>query len=337
MVGVLIYFFVVFKYFLKENVLMPKRVTETEFLYRAELKHGDDYDYINFEFINMDTRGEIFCNYCMIPFWQTPKMHVNQGNGCYYCGLRKTRLYHVKSKEVYIKEATEMHEAFYDYILVNYINDDEFITIICPIHGIFEQRAGEHVRGKGCKLCGTASSAKKKSMLLSEFIRKSNLKHNDFYTYLNVIYINNHSPVWITCPIHGDFDQLLNDHLAGKGCDKCGKIASAKKNLGKFRPNAIGNYNESHFNRKPELKIVPAKLYFFKFWNDTEEFYSTRSFTAKYKKQLIESVELPLYEAFLETFKEYKYIPKIKFGGWTECFTSELYNLIYNKSELNVR
>ena len=56
-----------------------------------------------------------------------------------------------------------------------------------------------------------------------EFITKAENIHGDRYDYDKVDYKTARLPVIITCPIHGDFIQRPNDHLAGKGCAKCGK------------------------------------------------------------------------------------------------------------------
>jgi len=56
-----------------------------------------------------------------------------------------------------------------------------------------------------------------------EFITKAENIHGDKFNYDKVDYKTARLPVIITCPIHGDFIQRPNDHLAGKGCAKCGK------------------------------------------------------------------------------------------------------------------
>ena len=39
--------------------------------------------------------------------------------------------------------------------------------------------------------------------------------------YENVKYINSHTKVNITCPVHGDFEQFPFQHIRGCGCPKC--------------------------------------------------------------------------------------------------------------------
>ena len=53
----------------------------------------------------------------------------------------------------YSVKASKVHNFFYDYSCINYINTDSVLEIICPVHLNFQQKAGEHLQGKGCKLC----------------------------------------------------------------------------------------------------------------------------------------------------------------------------------------
>lgn len=113
-------------------------------------------------------------------------------------------------------KSNNTHDFRYDYSLVVYINNKRKVKIVCPIHGVFEQTPNNHLSGHGCPGCfGT--------MLLTteKFISKSNIKHNHFYNYEFVKYINNHICVKIKCPIHGIFEQTPNRHLNGGKCPKC--------------------------------------------------------------------------------------------------------------------
>lgn len=57
----------------------------------------------------------------------------------------------------------------------------------------------------------------------SEFIEQAIKIHGDKYTYDNTIFIKTLEKVIITCPIHGDFQQVANSHLNGCGCNDCKK------------------------------------------------------------------------------------------------------------------
>ena len=61
--------------------------------------------------------------------------------------------------------------------------------------------------------------------------------HKGYYDYSKVIFTSMTTPVVITCPDHGDFDQALKVHLRGSGCQICGQnrttnsITSNKKSF----------------------------------------------------------------------------------------------------------
>lgn len=185
------------------------KYTNDEFITMAKKIHGNKYDYSKIEYKGNKT------NVCIIcpkhgEFWQKPQSHLN-GNGCSKCsGMYKIDL------PLFIERCTETHKGKYDYSKVNFENLDNFVTIICPKHGEFEQRAKVHYRGYGCPICGGS-----KRLTDIEFIEKAKFVHNDKYDYQKVKYINTATKVCITCRIHGDFWQTPNNHLFGAGCPTC--------------------------------------------------------------------------------------------------------------------
>lgn len=60
-----------------------------------------------------------------------------------------------------------------------------------------------------------------RKLTLKEFTEKAKIVHNKYYTYDNAEYTNTRTNIIITCPIHGDFQQLPNNHLRGQRCPKC--------------------------------------------------------------------------------------------------------------------
>lgn len=137
------------------------------------------------------------------------------------------------SKEEFVKRVKAVHGDKYDYNNIDYKDYNKTkVCIICHEkdeygneHGEFWQLPEAHARGQGCPRC--SSGAK---LTTEEFIRKARLKHGDTYNYgKTVVNGNNKSYVTITCPIHGDFRQKINNHLNGQGCYKCGKERMAKQ------------------------------------------------------------------------------------------------------------
>ena len=53
------------------------------------------------------------------------------------------------------------------------------------------------------------------------FVAKANRVHNGKYRYKFAHSVTNNDIVTICCPTHGDFEQLVSNHLSGKGCTGC--------------------------------------------------------------------------------------------------------------------
>jgi hypothetical protein len=57
------------------------------------------------------------------------------------------------TQEQFIERSRAVHKDQYDYQLVEYITNKDHISIVCPIHGIFDQRPDHHLAGQGCPMC----------------------------------------------------------------------------------------------------------------------------------------------------------------------------------------
>jgi len=80
-----------------------------------------------------------------------------------------------------------------------------------------------------------------KKLTTNDWIAKATLLHGNKYDYSKVNYINARTKVVITCPVHGDFEQLSNGHLQGYGCKKCA-LLNNKKSLQEF----VNQANKKH-------------------------------------------------------------------------------------------
>lgn len=90
-----------------------------------------------------------------------------------------------------------------------------------------------------------------KRLSQEEFINKSLSVHGDKYGYNKTVYIRSKSEIIITCPKHGDFKQLPNNHLMGHGCPKCRSLRIPKKEiLNRFNEKHKNKYNYSKFKYK---------------------------------------------------------------------------------------
>lgn len=129
--------------------------------------------------------------------------------------------------EEFIERATIVHNNFYVYNNTIYKGDKIKVTITCPLHGDFNQNPYDHTKGHGCSKC-KSEKTKLRVKTSEQFVKEASSKHSGFYTYTNTVYKSSRTKVTITCPIHGNFEQNSTDHLAGRGCQKCGKEKSNK-------------------------------------------------------------------------------------------------------------
>lgn len=106
------------------------------------------------------------------------------------------------------------------------------------------------------------------SKTTAEFIRDAILVHGDRYDYSKVKYLNNKTPVIISCPIHGDFKQKPNSHLNGSGCKDCGYLNNRKKIFG------IGIYDGHPSSYKEDIHIRKRWMNILnRCYNKTTKFY----------------------------------------------------------------
>lgn len=80
-----------------------------------------------------------------------------------------------------------------------------------------------------------------------DFIDKAKIVHGDRYGYALTIYCGVKNKVFIYCNKHGVFEQRVSDHLAGKGCNKCGVNKSTEMRTGDLY-NFINRSNIIHKN-----------------------------------------------------------------------------------------
>jgi hypothetical protein len=193
---------------------MPRAVDTKSFIEKAISIHGNRYDYSFVDYVKSSIKVKIICKKHGV-FFQRPNSHL-AGKNCPKC-VKENR----KTKD-YFKKANLVHKNKYDYSQSKYMGAMEKIEIRCPIHGVFSQRAKEHLKGYGCPECGVLKSAQNKIKKHSNFfIAKARKIHGDFYDYSKAKYKGNHKKVLIGCPIHGFFKQKAGNHLSGNGCPKC--------------------------------------------------------------------------------------------------------------------
>lgn len=216
-----------------------KRLTTEDFIARSVAVHGDKYDYSDAIYVNSTTKIIITCS-IHGQFTQRPPAHM-KGGGCEQCGGSK-RL----TTDDFILRSRAKHGDKYNYSESVYVNSITKLTIICPIHGRFEQNAMDHLVGKGCRKCGG-------SEILSTdiFLDRAEKVHGDTYIYSSVEYVNIDTHIKIICKKHGEFMQTPYKHLLGRGCMIC---SGKEVNTAEFKKSAKDIHGDTYCYSLSEYK-----------------------------------------------------------------------------------
>jgi very-short-patch-repair endonuclease len=150
-----------------------KKLNTIEFINRAKKIHGNKYDYSLVDYKGIDNKVKIICK-IHGTFEQTPNKHIGKTErGCPKCngGVKLDTI-------TFIENAKKIHGDKYNYSLVDYKNTNINIKIICPIHGIFEQRPRHHIYGCGCPKCSESNGEKEiiKFLKNDNFIKQKKFK-----------------------------------------------------------------------------------------------------------------------------------------------------------------
>lgn len=179
----------------------PVKTTE-EFIKEAKEIWKDKYDYSLVEYKGANIKVKIL--YKGIIFEQRPTCHL--------IGAPEKNM----NKEYFIKKSIEKWGiGEYDYSLVEYINCKTKVKIILTKSGkIYYQTPMNHLLYRPDNKIVIRNN--------EEFIKESNLIHNNKYDYSKTKFTLCRDKVIIICDSHGEFEQTANSHLRGMGCRKCG-------------------------------------------------------------------------------------------------------------------
>jgi len=164
--------------------------------------------------------------------------------------------------EQFIEKAKKIHKDKYDYSKVNYVNAKTKVCIICPKHGEFWQTPDKHLCGHNCPKCHPYSRKD-----TNEFIELAKEIHGNKYDYSKTVYKGMLTKVCVTCPIHGDFFVLPNNHLHGDICRKCYE-EERRKNTDEFieeakkiHGNKYDYSNVNYINANTKVCIICHEKY----------------------------------------------------------------------------
>ena len=148
-----------------------KKKTTLEFIKDAKNVHGNKYDYSKVDYSGNRTKVKIICP-IHGEFEQTPYVHL-KGNGCNKCGQMITNKKNIKFKREMLDEVNEKFGTNYNWDKFEYNGYDIPSTVICPLHGEFEQTYHHLKYGHGCQKCGSRYAISER-MVLTELKKHFN-------------------------------------------------------------------------------------------------------------------------------------------------------------------
>ena len=223
------------------------------FINRAKKIHGNKYDYSEVCYKTATHKVKITCKKCG-HFWESlPHNHFN-GSGCKKCQYKKLPQNKPKSHEWFLKEVKKIHKNKFEYI-GQYKNHKTKIEIRCKSCGVvFEQRAGSHLEGRGCKKCQISKLPQNKPKPIKDFENECRKIHENKYEYCGD-YKSGRKKIKIFCKKHKKwFKQNAGAHLLKKqGCPKCSLSKGELRIELYLKLNKIKYKYEKRFN---ECRIV---------------------------------------------------------------------------------
>lgn len=295
-----------------------KKLSTEAFIAKAVSLHGNKYDYSKVVYTKARDKVEIVCK-DHGSFWQTPDKHTGtRRQGCPACGVVKVANQKYSNSKDFALKGAKVHNSFFDYSLVDYVNNKTPVVIVCPKHGQFKQQPAKHLLGFGCLLCGRERINAKNTKSFEEFVKEARAVHGDKYEYSADGYTKRNVKLLIKCPDHGEFRQTGFSHLNGRGCPEC----------------AVSGF-KSH---------LPATLYLAKVVKPYCTFWkigiTNRSVIKRFAAEAANIISLHKWENLpgeqartvesltLRKFNEYRIknflFPLLSANGDTECFQAKL-------------
>jgi hypothetical protein len=316
-----------------------KRYTQVSFIGKASKIHPD-LIFTDSLFNGVNNKVKVICS--KHGEFSIKGEYIIRGRGCPTCGNIKSGNNRTKPQEKFIKELKEIYGDLYDYSTIKYKNQYSKVKILCKEHGEFLQSPSNLIYAKsGCPICGNTRSGKKRKTSLGEFILRADEFHDSKYDYSLVDnFKNGSSEIKVICPKHGVFTTSPNKHLR-YGCNKCGNEVTKTK----LKEKGYHHWQLDSLQHPGRFEGKIATLYFVRIKRLGEEFlkvgYTERTTQERLKGiyfkdnvEIIYEITMDMYDVLSyefkiqQKFKEFKFKPKEKFGGWGECFNISIKNKI---------
>ena len=196
-----------------------------KFLKKAIEKRGKTIDYSTFVWLGVRKKTAFVCKTHGV-FLQRPGDHLISQNPCPDCKeedrIKKLTEKYKKLTPEYIEKFKKIHNNFYSYSKYEFRGAQHVSTIICPIHGDFEQCTHNHETGSGCHKCTRIIISQKQTKSQDKFIKEVTIVHPNL-VFTDFKYTGKAIKSTVYCPKHNHtWSANPNNLLNGAGCYHCG-------------------------------------------------------------------------------------------------------------------
>lgn len=305
--------------------------SEDSFIEDLKQQYDDTVIYVA-GFKNMTTKCKFRCNKHG-EFSSKPSQVLKSRNGCRVCANESIG----KSLSTGVSSIAKNVESTGKFQVLSINKGDGFsynskskVVVKCVKHGTIEERPyNTLLKSIGCSVCLFEHKRKTRTYDNEKFVSLAKDVHGDRYDYSISKYVSSDKRLDVICREHGVFSISPNAHLSGRGCSYCSV-----------------NYNG--WSREPFIKYVNEKhsgvcrLYILHCYDKNGEVFLKVGRTCRtLSKRFSSNKEMPYsFDVIYNTessaedvfdterkikklFFDYKYSPKIDFGGKTECFKVE--------------
>ena len=229
----------------------------------------------------------------------------------------------------FVEKAKALHGDTYDYSNTVYINKRTPVSIVCNIHGEFQQRASEHMGGHGCYKCATRVRAEQ--LYLDTQIWIERIASYPYISFKDETQIKGyHSYVDLTCSIHGDFSTQLGQ--IGKAKHLCPECARNNHQIQSIRNNLIGEEATLYYVYLPDIDMYKLGVTV----QPLKQRLSGYAYTVLLEKQMEYTKGLRIEHSLHTKLNEFRYQGSkrlLSLGGSTELYKIDI--LFYLQRALN--
>lgn len=132
-----------------------------------------------------------------------------------------------KEREIFfIGRVTNVHNGYYTYKDVHFVNNYTKVSVTCPIHGDFLILPKNHLKGQGCPICGKNKAKQYHRGNYQNFVSNLFKKFGEQFSVPNIKeeYVNEHSTITLQCNKCGKIYHIEPNYILSNkfsGCNDC--------------------------------------------------------------------------------------------------------------------